>query len=93
MAPCVEELDYEILLSRTTFAECSKLIQKRCREIYFVAPGYKIFNIYLIGIPPLPIGIEGDHILIAYIKPCHGAFTLRIPGGGEIERIRKELKK
>ena len=93
MASCVEELDYEILLARTTFANCSKLIQKRCREIYFVAPGYKIFNIYLIGIPPLPIGIEDDHVLIAYIKPCHGAFVLRIPGGGEIERIRKELKK
>lgn len=93
MASCVEEMDYEILLANSSFDECSKLIRKRCREIYFTNPGYKVFNLYLIGVPPIPIGIEDDHILIVYIKPCHGAFVLKIPAGEEeIERIRRELK-
>jgi hypothetical protein len=87
-------MDYEILLANTSFAEGSKLIQKRCREVYFTNPGYKVFNLYLIGVPPIPIGIEEGHILIIYIKPCHGAFVLKVPAGTEeIERIRKELKK
>ncbi|MHC1571186.1 MAG: DUF1894 domain-containing protein [Methanosarcinales archaeon] len=93
MAACVEEMDYEILLSRRPINECSKFIQKRCREVYFVDPGFKILGLHLIGVPPIPIGIEDEHVVIIYVKPCHGAFVLKLPGDGEIERIRSELKR
>jgi len=93
MASCVEEMDYEILLARRPLDECSKLIRKRCREVYFVDPGFKIFGLYLIGVPPIPIGIEYEHLFIIYVKPCHGAFVLKLPGDGEVARIRAELKK
>ncbi|HHI30644.1 hypothetical protein B6V01_005175 [Methanosarcinales archaeon ex4572_44] len=93
MAACVEEMDYEILLARRPLDECSKLIRKRCREIYFANPGFRVFELHLIGVPPIPIGIENEHLIIIYVKPCHGAFVLKLPGDGEVDRIRAELKK
>jgi hypothetical protein len=85
---CIELMDYEIVLSNISFKEGRDYIKTNIKEVYEVKPGYKLFDIYLIGIPPILVGIEGDHVIFPYIKPCHGAFVLKIKGGEELERLR-----
>ncbi len=52
-------------------------------------PGYHIFDVYVIGVPPIFIGVEGDDLIFPYTKPCHGTFILRARGATEeIERLR-----
>lgn len=85
---CIELMDYEIVLSNVSFKEGREYIKTNIKEVYEVKPGYKLFDIYLIGIPPILVGIEGDYVIFPYIKPCHGAFVLKIKGGEELERLR-----
>ncbi|MBU4374428.1 MAG: DUF1894 domain-containing protein, partial [Euryarchaeota archaeon] len=33
--------------------------------------------------------VDGDFIIMPYVKPCHGSFVLRIPGKEEVGRMRK----
>lgn len=85
---CIETMDYEILLSRCSFKVCREFVENNFDERYRVDPGYKLFDVYLIGVPPVMIGVDGDHIVFPYTKPCHGSFLLRIEGKEEIERLR-----
>lgn len=82
-------MNYEILLPNSSFRECAEYIKKNFKEIYYVDAGFKIFDGYLIGVPPIPIAVDGDDVILPYVKPCHGSFVLRIPGGEEVERMRK----
>ncbi len=82
-------MNYEILLPNSGFKECAEYIKKNFKEIYYVEAGFKIFDNYLIGVPPIPIAVDGEDIIMPYVKPCHGSFVLRIPGGGEVGRLRK----
>jgi hypothetical protein len=86
---CIDEMNYEILLPNSSFKECAEYIKKNFKEIYYVEAGFKIFDNYLIGVPPIPIAVDGDFIIMPYVKPCHGSFVLRIPGKEEAERMRK----
>ncbi len=86
---CIDEMNYEILLPSSSFKECVDFIKKNFKEIYYVEAGFKIFDNYLIGVPPIPIAIEGEDVILPYVKPCHGSFVLRIPGKEEAERVRK----
>jgi hypothetical protein len=43
---------------------------------------------YLIGVSPIPIAVDGDDVILPYIKPCHGSFVLKIPGKEEAARLR-----
>jgi hypothetical protein len=85
---CIETMDYEILLSRVSFKECREFVEKNFKEIHRVKPGYKLFDIYLIGVPPVLIGIDDDHIIFPYTKPCHGTFLLRMESKEEIDKLR-----
>jgi lipoate-protein ligase A len=38
---CIDELDYEILLSNSSIKECADYIKKNFKEIYYVRQGYK----------------------------------------------------
>jgi hypothetical protein len=86
---CIDEMNYEILLSNSGFKECADFIQKNFKEIFYVPPGFKIFDNYLVGLPPIPLAVDAGDIILPYVKPCHGSFVLRIPGGEEVERLRK----
>ncbi len=86
---CIDEMNYEILLPNSSFKECAEYIKKNFREIYYVEPGFKIFDNYLVGVSPIPIAVDGDFIIMPYVKPCHGCFVLRIPGKEEVARMRK----
>ena len=86
---CIDEMNYEILLPNSSFKECADFIRKNFKEIYDVPAGFKIFDGYLVGVAPIPIAIDGEFIILPYVKPCHGCFVLKIPAGEEVERMRK----
>ncbi len=85
---CIDELDYEILLPATSIKECADYIKRNFKEIYYVRQGYMIFNTYLIGSNPIPVAVDGDYVIMPYVKPCHGSFVLEIKGKMEAERLR-----
>ena len=89
---CIEDLKPEVILSSVTFREAREFIEEHTREVYYVEPGFRLFEEYLIGVPPIAIGVDGSDLLFPYTKPCHGTFLLRLPGDGEIERLRRERK-
>ncbi|GFO96179.1 hypothetical protein ig2599ANME_0366 [groundwater metagenome] len=82
-------MNYEILLSNSGFKECADFIKKNFKEIFYVPPGFKIFDNYLVGLPPIPLAVDAGDVIMPYVKPCHGCFVLRIPGGEEVGRLRK----
>ncbi len=85
---CIDELDYEILLPATSIKECADYIKRNFKEIYYVRQGYRIFNTYLIGSKPIPVAVDGNYVIMPYVKPCHGSFVLKIKGKMEAERLR-----
>jgi hypothetical protein len=89
---CVESMNYEILLRNGSFKECREYVKKNFAEFIDVQPGFKIFDVYIIGVPPITIGLEGDFVIFPYTKPCHGTFLLRVNDPDEAKRLRK-LKK
>ena len=90
---CVEARQCEVLASQITFAECRDFITSHCKEYHQVEPGYHIFDVYIIGVPPIYIGIEGTDLIFPYTKPCHGTFILRATNATEeIERLRASAK-
>jgi|ERR1035437_273209 hypothetical protein len=94
---CIEKMKYEILMEKKTFKESREFIEKNSDEIYYVPPGYKIFNdYYVIGIPPIALGIKGNSLIFTYTKPCYGTFVLSIDSEDsrkEIYRLREVGKK
>jgi len=85
---CIEQMKYEIVLKNTTFSECRAYVRKNFKEIHEVKPGYKMFDVYLIGVPPITIGVDSEDVIFPYTKPCYGTFLLRIRGVDEIETLR-----
>jgi Uncharacterized protein conserved in archaea len=86
---CVEARRCEVLASQVTFAECRDYITSTFTEHYQVEPGYHLFDVYIIGIPPIYIGVEEDDVIFPYYKPCHGTFILRARGAAEeVARLR-----
>jgi hypothetical protein len=93
---CIEQKKYTILLDKTTFKESKSYIEKNSDEVYYVSPGYKIFNdYYVIGIPPVALGAKGNALFFTYTKPCHGTFVLTIDdeeSKKEIDKLREKEK-
>jgi hypothetical protein len=90
---CVEDLGYEVLQSGVSFKESRAYIEERCPEVYYVDPGFKIFEKCLIGVPPIAIGLEGPVVILPYTKPCYGTFILRVECAEEAEMIRSKARK
>ena len=85
---CLESLPYEIVMSRVSFSEARDALS-RYKEKYNVPPGYEIFEVRLIGVPPVVIAVDNDSVLFPYTKPCHGTFLLRVPDAQEeIAKLR-----
>ena len=71
--------------------QCYKLIEENAKEIIHVNPGDKVLGARLIGLPPIPVGINEEEgtILITYTKPCHGTAAIEIPiSPEEIQSVR-----
>ena len=87
---CIEQMKYKLYLERTSFKEARDYIEKNSEEVYYVDPGYKLFkDYYLIGVPPVAIGVRGKELLFTYVKPCHGAFVMGLDSEEEIARLRE----
>ncbi len=87
---CIEQMKYKLYLERTSFKEARDYIEKNSEEVYYVDPGYKLFkDYYLIGVPPVAIGVRGKELLFTYVKPCHGAFVMGLDSEEEITRLRE----
>jgi hypothetical protein len=89
---CIESLKYEIILRNASFKECRDHIREHYKEFRELPIGGKIFDSYIIGQPPVLIGLDGDDVILPYTKPCHGTFLLRIPSAEEAARLRKQKK-
>ena len=84
--------NYEILASQAGFKDCAMIIRFKAPEIVNVKPGQEVLGVRLIGIPPIPIGIDQEKgtIFIPYTKPCHGSSVIELPiEEEEIDKIRK----
>ncbi|KZX10130.1 DUF1894 domain-containing protein [Methanobrevibacter filiformis] len=84
--------DYEVLLAKSGFKECAKIINEKAEKVFYVNPGDKVLGARLIGIPPIPVGIcpSKGTIIISYTKPCHGTAAIEIPVKNEdIESIKE----
>jgi len=84
--------NYEVLLSKAGFKDCAKIIKENSDEVIYINAGEKVLGARIIGIPPIPIGINEDKgtIIISYTKPCHGTAAIEIPvEESEIKDIRR----
>ena len=69
---CIENLKYEMILPLgASFRECREYVEKNFSEVWYVDPGYKIFDEYIIDLPPIALGLDGGKIVFPYTKPCH----------------------
>lgn len=90
---CIEQMKYKLYLERTSFKDARDYIKKNSEEVYEVDPGYKIFkDYYIIGVPPVFMGVRGKEMLFTYVKPCHGTFVMGIDSEEEIARLRENEK-
>ncbi|MDD2439849.1 MAG: DUF1894 domain-containing protein [Methanosarcinaceae archaeon] len=91
---CIEQMKYEILLDRISYKEARAYIENNSEEIYYVAPGYKIFKDYhIIGVPPVALGVKGNALIFTYTKPCYGTFVLTVDNEESIKEIAKLREK
>ena len=88
---CIEQMKYKLYLERTSFKDARDYIEKNSEEVYYVDPGYMIFkDYYIIGVPPVAMGVRGKELLFTFVKPCHGTFVMGIDSEEEIARLREK---
>jgi hypothetical protein len=85
-------MNYEIVMRDATFKESRDYIKAHFKESIDVQPGFKVFDIHVIGLPPIAIGLDGDAVIFPFTKPCHGTFLLRIEDKEEAARLRAGKK-
>ncbi|HMK53536.1 MAG TPA: DUF1894 domain-containing protein [Methanobacteriaceae archaeon] len=89
-----ESEDYVIHLNRAGFKDCAKFIEKEAKSVVYIPAGAKIVGARIIGVPPVPIGIDEERgtIMLPYTKPCYGTAVVEIPvPKEEIDQV-KSLK-
>lgn len=89
---CIDEMNYEILLSKVSYRECSAFIRSNYHEIYIVKPGYHMFDVFIIGVPPIYVGVDDANIIFPYTKPCHGTYVLSIYSPEEVKNLKNTAK-
>ena len=91
---CIENLPYEMVLPLgASFRECREYVEKSFAEFRYVDPGYQLFDEYIIGLPPIAIGLDGSRVIFPYTKPCHGTYLLAVSDAAEAERVRNTARK
>lgn len=77
--------NYEILIKQAGFKDCAKLIEEKAMSIVYIKPGEKILGARIIGLPPIPIGINDENgtVMMPYTKPCYGTAVVELPVGEE----------
>jgi len=93
---CLNDYDYDILLSHTTYVMSEKFILAKYWETYYVEPGYKVLGLRILGTDYVPIAVEDNtnNLILPYTKPCMGTFVIRIKNvPEEVDRIRKNFER
>ncbi len=84
----MDEFENEILLKGVSFKEARKFIEERSEKLFYVEPGYKIFQkCYLIGVPPIPLGVKGSDLIIPLVRPRLGTSVIKIRAEDEIKKL------
>lgn len=90
---CFKKLDkikHEILLERATFSEAREFIEKNSDEVFHVLPGYRLFHdCYLVGVPPIALGINGFDLIFPLVRPRLGTFVIRARAEEEVGRLKE----
>jgi hypothetical protein len=42
--------------------------------------------------PPIWVGVDGEHLIFPYVKPCRGTFVVKVKGAAEIPNLRKKRR-
>lgn len=89
---CLNDYDYEILLSHCSLRQGEEFIRSKYWETYYFETGFSVLGLRTLGEGAIPVAIEDnrdDTIIFTYTKPCMGTFVIRIPGvPDEVKRIR-----
>ncbi len=84
------KINHEVLLERATFMEAREFIEKNSDEVYHVLPGYRLFDdCYLVGVPPIALGIKGFDLIFPIVKPRLGTYVIRARAHDEVKRLRE----
>jgi len=87
---CLDQYEYEVLLCDVSFKEARRFIESNSEKVYYVEPGYKIFQkCYLVGVPPIPLGVNGVYLLLPMVKPRFGTSVIKIQAEDEINQLMK----
>lgn len=87
---CLNDLDYEILLSHCTLRQAEEFIRSKYWETYYFEPGFSVLGLRTICDGAIPVAIDDksdDTIIFPYTKPCMGTFVIRI------QRVPEEVKR
>ena len=88
---CFDKIKYEVLRESLSFKEAREFIEKCSDEVHYVEPGFKIFgDCYLIGVPPIAVGIKGSDLIFPIVKPRLGTFVVKAKAKGEIKRLQQK---
>lgn len=88
---CLQDFDYDILLSHVTYKMSEQFILSKYWETYYVRPGYNVLGLRILGDEYVPIAVEDNtnNLIMPYTKPCMGTFVVRIKNvPEEVERVR-----
>lgn len=89
---CLNDYNYEILLSHNNFAQSETFIRSKFWETYYFEPGFTILGLRLLGDGAVPVAVEDnteDTLVFPYTKPCMGTFVIKIKGiPDEVKRVR-----
>ncbi|HIH69495.1 DUF1894 domain-containing protein [Methermicoccus shengliensis] len=92
--PCLNDIEYEIVLSQVSLDECTKYIQSHFSERYELPAGDKLMGLTLIGRGMVPVGVDGHTVVFPVVKPCYGAYLIRVKNADEaIEKLRASGKR
>lgn len=83
--------DYDIHMKMSGFKDCAKFIEEKSPEVIHIKPGEKIMGARIIGVPPIPIGVnkEKGTVMMPYTKPCYGTAVVEFTvEDEEVEKIR-----
>jgi hypothetical protein len=93
---CLNDYDFDILLSHKNFKESEEFIRSNFWETYYVDPGYTVLGLRIVGYEYIPIAVEDNtnNLILPYTKPCMGTFVVRIKNvPDEVQKIRSSFKK
>jgi hypothetical protein len=86
----IDKIKHEVLLERATFSEARAFIEKNSDEVYHVLPGYRLFHdCYLVGVPPIALGIKGSDLIFPLVRPRLGTFVIRALAEEEVRRLKE----